>query len=72
MRTIEVFLKYINGKGLWKNNINPLEDKDGLLTNRDMDKAGVFNIFFSFVYGMDDGIGVSMAWAGELWLSKNY
>ncbi|KAJ7418777.1 hypothetical protein BTVI_27522 [Pitangus sulphuratus] len=31
------------------------QDEDGHLTNRDRDKAEVFNAFFAFVFSRDDG-----------------
>lgn len=37
------FFKYINGKKQIRNNTGPFQDEDGLLTNRDMDMAEVFN-----------------------------
>lgn len=51
----EVFFKYINGNRQCKNNISPLQDKDGHLTNRDRDKAEVFKAFFASDFNMDDG-----------------
>ncbi|TRZ14703.1 hypothetical protein HGM15179_012407 [Zosterops borbonicus] len=53
--TIKSFFKYINGKRQHRSNISLLQDEDGHLTNRDMDKAEVFNAFFSSVFNTDDG-----------------
>ncbi|KAF4795872.1 hypothetical protein TURU_089449 [Turdus rufiventris] len=36
------------------NYIGPLQDEDGHLTNRDMDKANMFNAFFASVFNTDD------------------
>ncbi|NXL24651.1 RTXE polymerase, partial [Setophaga kirtlandii] len=47
--------KYNNGKRQCKNNIDPLQDVDGHLTNRDMDKAEVFNVFLASVFNTDAG-----------------
>lgn len=49
----EVFFKYINGKRQMRNNTGPLQDEDGHLTNRDRDKAEVFNTFFASVFSTD-------------------
>lgn len=43
-------LKYINGKKHCRNNIVPFQDVDGHLTNRDRDRAQVFNAFFASVF----------------------
>lgn len=47
------FLKYINGKRQCRNNNSFLQDEDGHITNRDMDKAEVFNAFFASVFNID-------------------
>ncbi|KAJ7407716.1 hypothetical protein BTVI_62360 [Pitangus sulphuratus] len=39
----------------YRNIIDPLEDEDGHLTNKDRDKAEVFNTFFASLFNMDDG-----------------
>ena len=54
------FLKYVNSKRQARNNIGPLLDKHGHLTNRDIDKAETFNDFFTSVFNTDDGL-----WARE-------
>lgn len=38
-----------------KNNIGQLQDEDGHLTNRDKDRAELFNTFFAVVFNTDDG-----------------
>lgn len=48
------FFKYINSKRQCKNNITSLQDEDGHLTNRDMNKADVCYTFFASVFSMDD------------------
>ncbi|KAF4793609.1 hypothetical protein TURU_109620 [Turdus rufiventris] len=48
------FFKYINGKRQCRNYINELQDEGGHLTNRNIDKAEVFNAFFASVFNMDD------------------
>ncbi|KAJ7413995.1 hypothetical protein WISP_87188 [Willisornis vidua] len=40
---------------LGKSTVESLWDEDGHLTNRDRDKAEVFNTFFASVFNMDDG-----------------
>ncbi|KAF4795426.1 hypothetical protein TURU_093430 [Turdus rufiventris] len=52
-------IKYINGKSQCRSNISPLQDEDGHLTNRDMDRAEVLNAFFVSVLNTDDAKGVS-------------
>lgn len=51
----EGFFKYINGNRQCENNISPLQDEDGLLTNRNRDKAEVFKAFFASIFNMGDG-----------------
>lgn len=45
--------KYINSKRSTRENIGPLLDEDGHLTNRDIHKVEIFNAFF--VFNTDDG-----------------
>ncbi|KAF4796691.1 hypothetical protein TURU_082106 [Turdus rufiventris] len=52
---IKSFFNYNNSNRQCKNNIGLLHDEDGHLTNRDMDKAEVFNTFFAYVINTDDG-----------------
>lgn len=44
---------HIDGKKQCKNNINPLQDEDGHLTNRERHNAEVFNRFLAYVFNMD-------------------
>lgn len=46
------FFKCINGNRHHKNIISPLEDADGHITNRDREKAEVFNACFASVFSM--------------------
>lgn len=48
------FFKYIDGNKQCKNNICSVQDVDGHLTNRDMDKAEVLNTFFASIFNTDD------------------
>ena len=50
------FFKYVNSKRQARNNIGPLLDEHGHLTNRDIDKAEMFNAFFALVFNTDDGL----------------
>jgi len=43
-------LKYVNSKRRIRDNIGPLLDEAGHLTNRDIDKEESFNAFFTFVF----------------------
>ncbi|RMC20216.1 hypothetical protein DUI87_01062 [Hirundo rustica rustica] len=58
-RTVEdnknSFPEYIYSKRQSRNNIIPLQDEDGHLRNRDMEKADVFNTFFASVFNAGDG-----------------
>lgn len=56
------FLKYINGKRRCRNIISVLQDKDGHVTDRDMDKAEVFNAFFASVFNTDPGGCQLLSW----------
>ncbi|KAK4810960.1 hypothetical protein QYF61_014432 [Mycteria americana] len=49
------FLKYVNSKRRIRDNIGPLLDEVGHLTNRDVDKAETFNAFFASVFNTDNG-----------------
>ncbi|KAJ7411463.1 hypothetical protein BTVI_50153 [Pitangus sulphuratus] len=49
------FDKYVNGNRQYKNIMGPFQDEDGHLTNRERDKAEVFNAFFACVFNTDDG-----------------
>lgn len=49
------FFKYVNGNRQCKNDIGPLQDEDGHLANRHMDKTGVFSAFFGSLFNMDNG-----------------
>ncbi|GAB0206495.1 mitochondrial enolase superfamily member 1 [Grus japonensis] len=49
------FLKYVNSKRRTRDNIGPLLDEVGHLTNRDVDKAEMFNAFFASVFNTSDG-----------------
>ncbi|KAJ7412607.1 hypothetical protein BTVI_45938 [Pitangus sulphuratus] len=55
------FKKYVNSKRQCRNNIGPLQDDDGHLTNREIDKAEMFNAFFAFVFYTDDGLRESQS-----------
>ncbi|GAB0205816.1 hypothetical protein GRJ2_003047200 [Grus japonensis] len=50
------FFKYVNNKRKTRENIGSLLDKNGHLTNRDIDKAETFNAFFASVFNTDDGL----------------
>ncbi|GAB0196742.1 hypothetical protein GRJ2_002139500 [Grus japonensis] len=50
------FFKYVNNKRRTRENIGSLLDKNGHLTNRDIDKAETFNAFFASVFNTDDGL----------------
>lgn len=50
------FLKYVNSKGRIRDNIGPLLDEVSHFTNKDVDKAEMFNAFFTTVYNMDYGL----------------
>ncbi|KAJ7414510.1 hypothetical protein WISP_84040 [Willisornis vidua] len=45
----------MNGKRQYRNIIIRLEDEDVHLTNRDRDKAEVFDAFFASIFNTDDG-----------------
>lgn len=49
------FLKYANSKRKIRDNTGPLLDDVGHLTNRDIDKAEMFNAFFASVFNTGDG-----------------
>ncbi|GAB0206466.1 mitochondrial enolase superfamily member 1 [Grus japonensis] len=49
------FLKYVNSKRRTRDNIGPLLDEVGHLTNRDVGKAEMFNAFFASVFNTSDG-----------------
>ncbi|KAK4807113.1 hypothetical protein QYF61_018454 [Mycteria americana] len=49
------FSKSINSKRRTRDNIGPLLDEVGHLTNGDVDKAEMFNAFFASVFNTDDG-----------------
>lgn len=53
--TIKSFFKCINDSRQCKNNISPLQDEGGCLTNGDMDKAEMFNVFFASVFNTGNG-----------------
>lgn len=44
---------HTDGKIKCKNNINPLQDEDGHLTNREGHKAEMFNTFLALVFNTD-------------------
>lgn len=46
--------KYVNVKRRTRANIGPILDEDGHLTNRDTDKAEMFNPFFASVFNTSD------------------
>ncbi|GAB0182819.1 mitochondrial enolase superfamily member 1 [Grus japonensis] len=48
--------KYVNNKRRTRDNIGSLLNKNGHLTNRDIDKAETFNGFFISVFNTDDGL----------------
>ncbi|GAB0202528.1 mitochondrial enolase superfamily member 1 [Grus japonensis] len=50
------FFKYVNNKRRTRENIGLLLNKNGHLTNRDIDKAETFNAFFASVFNTDDGL----------------
>ncbi|GAB0204012.1 mitochondrial enolase superfamily member 1 [Grus japonensis] len=50
------FFKYVNNKRRTRDNIGSLLDENGHLTNRDIDKAEMFNAFFTSVFNTDDGL----------------
>ncbi|KAJ7402700.1 hypothetical protein BTVI_83974 [Pitangus sulphuratus] len=49
------FCKYVNDNRQYRSITGLLQDEDGHLTNRDRDKAEVFNTVFASVFYMDDG-----------------
>ena len=49
------FFKYVNSKRRIRDNIGPLLDEVGHLTNRDIDKAETLNAFFASIFNTDDG-----------------
>ena len=49
------FLKYVNSKRRIRDNIGPLLDEVGHLTNRHIDKVETFNAAFASVFNTDDG-----------------
>lgn len=67
-----VFFKYINGNRQCKNNISPLQDEGGCLTNgdTDMDKTEMFNVFFACLQHGWWSKGLSVPWAGGPWLQE--
>ncbi|KAJ7404783.1 rna-directed dna polymerase from mobile element jockey-like [Willisornis vidua] len=50
------FSKYVSSKRQSRNHIDPLLDEDDLLTNRNTDKAEIFNAFFTLVFKTKDGL----------------
>ncbi|GAB0199179.1 mitochondrial enolase superfamily member 1 [Grus japonensis] len=50
------FFKYVDNKRRTRENIGLLLNKNGHLTNRDIDKAETFNAFFASVFNTDDGL----------------
>ncbi|GAB0181631.1 mitochondrial enolase superfamily member 1 [Grus japonensis] len=48
------FFKYVNNKRRTRENIGSLLNENGHLTNRDIDKAEMFNAFFASVFNTDD------------------
>ena len=50
------FFRYVNGKRRTEENIGPLVDGEGLLTDNDIGKAEMFNAFFASVFNADDGL----------------
>ncbi|GAB0180024.1 hypothetical protein GRJ2_000467700 [Grus japonensis] len=50
------FFKYVNNKRRTRENIGLLLNKNGHLTNRDIDKAETFNAAFTSVFNTDDGL----------------
>ena len=48
--------RYVNSKRRIRDNIGPLLDEVGHLTNRNVDKAEIFNAFFASVFNTDDGL----------------
>ena len=50
------FFKYLNSKRQARKCVGPLLDEHGHLTNRDIDKAEMFNTFFTSVFNTDDGL----------------
>ncbi|GAB0207904.1 mitochondrial enolase superfamily member 1 [Grus japonensis] len=53
---IKGFFKYVNNKRRTRENIGSLLDENGHLTNRDIDKAEMFNAAFASVFNTDDGL----------------
>ncbi|KAK4828562.1 hypothetical protein QYF61_027531 [Mycteria americana] len=51
------FFKYVNSKRRTRANIGVLLDEVGHLKNRDVDKAEMFNAFFTSVFNTNDGPG---------------
>jgi len=49
------FLKYVNSKMGIRYSIGPLFDEVGHLTDRNIDKAEIFNIFFASIFNTDYG-----------------
>ncbi|KAK4830736.1 LOW QUALITY PROTEIN: hypothetical protein QYF61_013186 [Mycteria americana] len=49
------FFKNVNSKRRIRDNIGPLLDEVGHLTNREIDKEKMFNAFFASVFNTDDG-----------------
>ena len=52
----KVFFGYVNRKRRTKENIGPLLDGEGLLTDSDIGKTEMFNTFFTSVFNADDGL----------------
>lgn len=50
----KAFLKYVNGKRERRTRANICWILDGLLINREIDKAGKFNAFFTSVFNNSD------------------
>ena len=51
-----LFLRYVNRKRRTKENIGPLLDGEGHLTDKDIGKAETFNAFFASVFNTYDGL----------------
>ena len=51
-----VFFRYVNRKRRTKENIGPLLDGEGLLTDNDIGKAETLNAFFASVFNANDGL----------------
>lgn len=47
--------KYFISKSRTRKNIGLLTDGDGVLTNKDINNAEMFNAFFAFVFNIDNG-----------------